>query len=97
MNLLGLIHGAFALINLVTPVFLGESHYSFVFLHSGLSYLMLLLQTVGLPKFSQDYLRSLLNSENLQYVMYCMLFGATSVRASTFFHVAFLLLRIDLL
>lgn len=89
MNFLAVLHGVFALINLVTPFFLGPSHVGFVYLHSGLSYLMLLLQSVGLPKFSKDYLASLLNSEHLQYIMYCMLFGVTSERMSTFLPLQF--------
>lgn len=83
MNLLALVHAVFALINLFTPFFLGEMHFTFVFFHSGLSYLVLLLQTVGLPKFTQVYAAALVNSENLQYIMFCMLFGITQVRTST--------------
>lgn len=83
MNLLALVHAVFALINLATPFFLRDMHFTFVFFHSGLSYLMLLLQTVGLPKFTQAYAAALLNSENLQYIMYCMLFGITGVRTGT--------------
>lgn len=84
MNLLAIVHAVFALINLVTPFFLEDTHFTFVFFHSGLSYLILLLQTVGTPKFTQAYATALLNSENLQYVMYCMLFGVTAIRTSTY-------------
>lgn len=82
-NLLVLIHAVFAVVNLFTPFFLGPAHFGFVYLHSGASYFMLLMQSIGWPKFSKDYLAALLNSENLQYVMYCMLFGLTSERMST--------------
>lgn len=66
------------LVNLVQPVLLGLTHLVLAYVHSMISYTVILFLALGRPQFNMDWLKSCLQNDNMHYILYCLMFFTTS-------------------